>query len=359
MRKVHTRFFIDHVVRLCIICLATAVSSFAQANDATDASWAATSQNQTANANPYRTAESHVKSGNRTLDKKTVEVRGPDGTYQLYYRTEIETVQESPTLTRSITRTYNLGGDRNEHLTQIIEVESRASDEGSRSVKTISNVNLDGKFEVKAREISVAEKTADVEKTQTTLYFPSTASEFAASMQTKQEQTRSPEGTIHTKKETSFPDFQGGWQTYEIREQTVKGDSEERTTDERLSRRDFLGNVTPVSESITKYTSANGRATTATQTYSVDIPGSARDQSLHPLKLSTAVQTTEAGRIVTNTQVLEPDTVEKGSNTVVNTMDIVVQESSGSKQTITVIAQYPDGYPSVVSVDTRETRPQH
>jgi hypothetical protein len=100
-------------------------------------------QNLTANANPYRTTESHLKCGNRTLDKKTVEVRGPDGTYEFYYRIEVATVQESPGLTRSITRTYNPGGDRAEHLTQIIEVETRASYNGSRTVKTISNANLD------------------------------------------------------------------------------------------------------------------------------------------------------------------------------------------------------------------------
>src|ERR1700751_5442374 len=40
--------------------------------------------------------ESHLKCGNRTLDEKTVEVRGPDGTYEFYYRTEIATVQDSP-----------------------------------------------------------------------------------------------------------------------------------------------------------------------------------------------------------------------------------------------------------------------
>jgi hypothetical protein len=121
--------------------------------------------NLVANANPYRTKESHAKSGNRTLDKKTVEVRGPDGRYELYYRTEIETIQESPTLRRSITRTYNPGQDRSEHLTQITEVETRGSDDGSRTVKTISNSNLDGKFEVKEREISVTEKSSDSQKT--------------------------------------------------------------------------------------------------------------------------------------------------------------------------------------------------
>jgi hypothetical protein len=71
------------------------------------------------------------------------------------------------------------------------------------------------------------------------------------------------------------------------------------------------------------------------------------------------VQTTEVGRLVKETQVPQPDTVEKGLSTVIKTSDIVVKENSGTEETITVIAQYPDGYPSVVSVETRKTEGQH
>ena len=106
MRKFRNRLFVHQLAGLLIIWLATSITSPAQASEAADESWTSASQSSIANANPYRTTESHLKSGNRTLDKKTVEVRGPDGTYQLYYRTETETIQESPTLTRCITRTY-------------------------------------------------------------------------------------------------------------------------------------------------------------------------------------------------------------------------------------------------------------
>jgi hypothetical protein len=359
MNKFRKRLLVHQLVGVLIIWLATSISSLAQTSEAADESWTSAGQNSTANGNPYRTKESHVKSGNRTLDKKTVEVRGSDGAYQLYYRTEIETIQESPSLTRCITRTYHPNLDRNEHLTQIIEAETRGSDDGSRTVKTISNADLDGKFEVKEREISVTEKSSDSQKTQTTRYLPDSTGEFVPSMQIKEQQKQGPNGTIETKKETLFPDLSGRWYTYEVREQTVKGDSQERITDEHLSRRDFVGNVSPVSEVITKEKNANGQLTTTTQNYSVDVPGSTRDQTLHPLQSSKSVQATEAGRIVTETQVLQPDTVEKGSNTVIKTKDIVVKDDSGTEETITVVAQYPDGYPSVVSVETRKTEGQH
>jgi hypothetical protein len=359
MGKFRNRFFEHQLAALFIICLAASTTARAQASAPVDESWTSSSQNLTADANPYRTKESHLKSGNKTLDEKTVEVRGSGGSYQLYYRTETETIQENPTLTRSTTRTYNPGGDRNEHLTQIIEVETRASDDGSRTVKTISNANLDGKFELKAREISVTEKSSDLRKTQTTLYLPSISSEFAPSMQVNEQQRQNPNGTIETKKETLFPDLNGRWETYEVREQTVTGDSHEQITDERLSRRDFEGNVSLISEVTSKDTNDNGHLTRTIQTYSVDVPGSTRDHTLHPVQSSTTVQTKEAGRIVTETEVTQPDTIEKGSNTVVNTMDVVVKKSSGTEELITVTARYPNGYPSVVLVETRRTEGQH
>jgi hypothetical protein len=359
MNKFRKRLLVHQLVGVLIIWLATSISSLAQTSEAADESWTSVSQNSTANANPYRTTESHVKSGNRTLDKKTVEALGSDGAYQLSYRIETEIIQESPTLTKSITRTYHPNLDRNEHLTQIIEAETRGSDDGSRTVKTISNADLDGKFEVKEREISVTKKSFDLQKTQTTTYLPNTTGEFVPSMQINEQQKQGPNGTIETKKETLFPDLNGRWYTYEVREQTVNGDTEERITDERLSRRDFVGNVSPVSEVITKEKNVNGGLTTTTDNYSVDVPGATRDQILHPLQSSTTVQTTEAGRHVKETQVLQPDAVEKGSSTVIKTKDIVVKDDAGTEETITVVAQYPDGYPSVVSVETRKTESQH
>jgi hypothetical protein len=222
MSKFRNRLFVHQLAGVFIVALATSITSLAQTSEAAAETWTSARQNSTANANPYRTTESHVKSESRTLDKKTVEVRGPDGTYELYYRTEIETIQESPTLTRSITRTYNPGGDRNEHLTQIIEAETRGSDDGSRTVKTISNADLDGKFEVKEREISVTKKSSDSQKTQTTTYLPNTAGEFAPSMQINKQQEPGPNGSVETRKETLFPDLSGRWYTYEVREQTLK-----------------------------------------------------------------------------------------------------------------------------------------
>src|SRR5262249_37478081 len=124
-----------------IICTSIALRVDAQTSAPnTNGSWTVTSQTALSNANPARTTESHVKSGNRTLDKKTVEVLDPDGQYQPYLYTETETIQESATATRSTTRTYTPGPDRQQHLTQVSETETRNSSDGlPRTVRTTSN----------------------------------------------------------------------------------------------------------------------------------------------------------------------------------------------------------------------------
>jgi hypothetical protein len=178
-------------------------------------------------------------------------------------------------------------------------------------------------------------------------------------MQVNEQQKRIPNGTIETKKETLFPDLSGRWQTYEVREQTMEGDDQNRSTDDHVFRRDYVGNISPLSEVVTTQTNANGQSTSTSQTYSVDIPGSARDGSMHPLQSSTTVRTTEPTRAVTQTQVIRSDAEEKGMNNVFTTTDIKTQGSSGPEETITVTARYPDGYPSVVSVERRKSEGEH
>jgi len=348
--------FISQVTAALILWLALATVANAQASiSGADESWTATTQNVTSHSNPYRTTESHIKSGNRTLDEKTVEVPGPDGRYQRYFRTEIETIQESPTLSRSIARTYNPGQDGNEHLTQITEAETHNSDDVSRTVQTTSNDRYDGRFRVVEREIAVTTKSSDSQKTQTTVYLPSITGELPPSMQINEQRSHSPNGNTETKKETLFPDMKGGWQVYEVREQTAKGDAQNRTTDDRVSRHDFQGNVSVVSEVISKDTNVKGQLTSTSETSSVDIPGSARDGTLRPLQSSTTVRTTEPGQIITEQQVVQPGPGEKDLKTVFNTRDVVVKGNSGTEETVTVTAQYPDGYPSVVTVETRKS----
>jgi len=349
-------FFLAQVTSAFIVWLVSAMLAGAQAlNLGTDQSWTATSQTVTSNANPFRTTERHLKSGNRTVDKKTVEVAGPDGEYQPYFEVETESIQESPTLSRSISRTYNPGPDGHEHLTQIIEAETHNSDDVARTVQTTSNADYEGNLNAVEREITVITRRSGSQKTETTVYLPSIRGDLAPSMQINEQQTQSPNGNTETRKETLLADTNGHWQLYEVRQQTVKGDAGNRSSEDRVYRRDFEGNLSPVSEVITKDGNVNGQLVGTTETYSVDVPGRARDQSLHFLQSSTTARTTEPDRIITEQKVVQPDPGETDLKTIVEKKDILTKRSSGTEETITVTAQHPDGYPSVVSVETRKS----
>jgi hypothetical protein len=73
-----------------------AQTSDSQAGDA-NKSWSATTESQNDSVNPTRTIESHTQSGNRTLDKQTIQRRGFDGKFEPYQDIEKETVQVDAT----------------------------------------------------------------------------------------------------------------------------------------------------------------------------------------------------------------------------------------------------------------------
>src|SRR5262249_8164909 len=218
-----------------VICASLALPLYSQTSPTNpDRSWTATSHTALSNADPTRTTESRVTSGNRTVVKKTVEVLDPDGQYQPYLYTETETIQESATATRSTTRTYTPGPDRQQHLTQVSETETRNSSDGlPRTVRTTSNPDGEGNFRVSEREVTTTTGTPELRKTQTTIYLPNIEGKLAPGVQIEEREARRANGDTDKKKTTLVPDGNGEWQVYELREQTIKGDSQNRTTQER------------------------------------------------------------------------------------------------------------------------------
>lgn len=325
----------------------------AQTGSTSDQTRNTTTQDSTSNTNPSRTTESHTKSGNRTVDKKTVEVIGPDGHYQPYSEVETESIQEGGGTTRTVTRTYNPGVDGGRQLSQVTEVETKDSgDGGSRSVQTTSNPDADGRLHVVGREITTKKKNGESENSQTTVYLPNVSGQLAPSMQVSVQQRKASDGTVDSTKTTSMPDANGGWQVYEVRNQKVQGTSEDRTTESITSQRDYLGNVSPVSQTVSKQTKAGGQETTTTDTSSVDVPGSTRDQALHPTKKSTTIRKMQPGRTNTDQQDQELGSATVGPGTSTETKGVVITGISGIQETNSTAVQYPEGHPDVVSVQT-------
>ena len=358
--NVHSKRLSSGRWALLVLGLAGAtISVAAQSQPAKDdKSWTATSETSTANANPSRTTESYTKSGNRTLDRKRVEVLGPDGEYQPYVETEIETIKESPTATRSITRTYNPNPNGDEQLTQVAESETQNSaDSSARTLETTSKPDANGNLEVVGREITATTKTATSQDSQTTVYLPDINGGLAPSMRMNEKDELSSGRATYMKKTTLLPDANGNWQVYESQEKTIEGGTQNQTTEDRISRRDFEGNVSPVSREITHQTSGDDRAITTSETYSVDVPGWARDGSFRFLQRSTSVRTVEPGQTVTVQRIEQPDPgdPQMGFGTIAEKTATVVKRNSGTMETIVVTARYPDGYPSVVTVETRNS----
>src|SRR5215470_12455838 len=82
-----------------ILCVMSALSAQAQQAQATatNESWTATAETSVADLKPSRTMESHVKSDNRTLDRRRLEVLGPNGRYEPTFETEKETIRVDAT----------------------------------------------------------------------------------------------------------------------------------------------------------------------------------------------------------------------------------------------------------------------
>lgn len=283
-----------------------------------------------------------------------MEVLGLDGVYEPYYDIETERIEESATTRRSIVRTYNPGPNGEKQLVKVEEEETRNTTDGVNTVRTTSNADLDGNLEIVERELATTTHSVNSNNTQTTVYLKDVNGKLAPSMQTREQQEHGTNGDITTTI-TSFPDVDGRWQVYEVREQTIKGDAHSRTMHDRLSRRDFVGNVSPVSE-VTNTTRQNdGQVTTLGKTSSIDVAGMTRYSTLHLTQQSTTVQSRMPERMTTEHYIeqLVPGDSTTGLSTVSKLTDIITARSSGTVQTSTVVTQYPDGYPSVVSVYTR------
>ena len=101
-------------------------------------------------------------------------------------------------------------------------------------------------------------------------------------MQTQERRQQGANGTVESQKTSSFPDGSGNWQVNETRHSTSKQDGKNTTTEERVSRLDPNGKLSEVSRTVSRESeTARGEKHNTTETYSVDVPGSARDGSLH------------------------------------------------------------------------------
>jgi hypothetical protein len=136
-----------------------AQTSDTQTSD-TNTSWTTTTSSQGDNANPTRTLESHTQTGNRTLDKRSVQRRGMNGAFEPYQDVETETVQVDPSTTRTTTRTYAQDVNGAKTLVQVIDEEKHTLPGGdSKVVRATSNPDANGRLQLVQRQIERRKKS--------------------------------------------------------------------------------------------------------------------------------------------------------------------------------------------------------
>lgn len=292
------------------LCAASAACLPAQDQQQTsgDESWTKTSENAPQYANPSRTTESHSKSGNRTVDKQKVEVRGINGGYQPSSETETETIQVDPNTTRTIVRTYQWNANGQRTLARVAEQESRATSAGSvHTDNKISAADVNGAFQLIRREVADTKTVSPgVEETKSTVYQRDSYGGFSQTAQTKELTTHNADDTVAVKKTTLQPDGNGGWQVTGVTEKTVKSDGKDRLTDERVSSSDINGNLSERLRTVSKEgENTAGEKTSTVETYSVTGPGY-NDGSMGLTRRVTTIQKKDANGETTEQRIDEP-----------------------------------------------------
>jgi len=164
------------------------------------------------------------------------------------------------------------------------EEEKRTATGGDSSVvRVVSNPDANGRLQLVQRDIEQTKKISkDVEETKTTTMLPGINGDLAPAMQVQERRERRANDSVESQETTSLPDGSGNWQVSETRHATTKQEGKNTSTEKRVSRLDSEGKLSEVSRTVSKeFEGASGEKSATTEVYSVDVPGSARDGSLH------------------------------------------------------------------------------
>jgi hypothetical protein len=328
--------------------------------DHANKSWTATTDSHSENADPIRTVESHTQSGNRTLDKQSVQRRGSDGLFEPYQDIEKETVQVDDATVRTITRTFGRDADGVKTLVQVIEEEKHILAGGdSNGVRSTSSPDVNGNLQVVQRQIEETKKTGpNVEETKTTVMLPSVNGGLVPAVKVQERREQGANGTVESQKTTLLPDGAGNWQVGEIRRTTTRQEGENRSTEDQVSLPDSEGKLGEVSRTVSKAEIAAAETRNTVETYSISVPGAVGDGSLHLVeRATTAQQTSSSGQQVTEQQVEQANPGDPGSGLRVTTVtiDTVHPGASGAQATRAIQARDANGSFGVISVDTTKS----
>jgi hypothetical protein len=341
--------FLSGLFLLSVFCLA----------QTDEKSWTGTDQQQSSsgNWNPTRTSTTHKESDGRTVDTRSLQRLGPDGSYVPYLDTQKETVRVNATTTRTIERSFGRDPDGGKKLMQVTEEETRTLPGGEQKVvRTISNSDVNGQLQVIRRELQNTRPTgSNSQEITTTVLNPDVNGGFAPSLKMEEHRTRNKD-TVQYRKSTLLPDSNGNWQLNEVREGVIKDNGKEQTKEENVLRPSSDGKLAIEERTVTKESEGPGERRQTVESYSTQVPGGVGDGSLHlNQRVTTTHQTRPEGGESTVQEVEErnPASPAESPRLTQKTIDIVRPTLSGAQQrTQSVQSLDADGNLGTVWIDT-------
>ena len=316
------------------------------------------SDNQIPERIPVRIVESHSQNGDRTLDKRSVEIRGTDGHFEPYQDIERETLTVDAATVRTTMRTFGRDVNGRKALVQVTEEEKHIlpSDQ-SNVVRVTSNPDVNGNLQPVQREIVDTKRIGkDLEETDTTVMLTNINGGLAPAFKTHELRKRAANGAVETEKTTWLPDINGKWQLSEIRQNIPTQEAQDHRIEERVFRPDAEGKLGQISRVVSQESeSTSGEQRSVVETYSIDVPGMARDGRLHFVERKTSTGSSSSAAERTTQQKVEqinPGDPGAGLRMTILVAGKIVPEVSGKQSTVTIRARDSNGNFGIVSVDT-------
>jgi hypothetical protein len=352
---------------LVVIGACLGPSAFAQTSDSQTAEESANSWTTTTDLKsddllperiPVRIIESHSQNGNRTLDKRSVEIRGTDGHFEPYQDVEKETLTPDASTVRITMRTFARDVNGKTALVQVTEEEKHIlPGNNSNIVRVTYNPDVNGRLQAVQREIVETKKIGkDVEEANTTVMLASANGGLAPAFKTHELRKRVANDAVETEKTTWLSDVNGKWQLSEMRHKIATQGAKDRSIEERVSRPDAEGKLGQISRVVSQENeSTSGEKLSVVETYSIDVPGTTRDSSLHLVERKTSTESpSSTGERATEQKVEQINPGDPGSGLRVSVLvdGKIVPEPSGEQSRVTIRARDSNGHFGIVSVDT-------
>lgn len=306
---------------------------------------------------PVRIIESHSQKGNRTQDRRSVQIRGTDGRFEAYQDIERETLTVDASTTRTTIRTFQRDVNGTRSLVQVTEEEKHTlAGDAENILRLTYNPDLNGRLQPVQREIVETKNLGkDLEEAITTVMLSNVDGGLAPAFKTREFRKPAADGAVETEKATWIPDINGKWQLTEMRQSITTYEAENRKIEEKVFRPDAEGMLNQVSRVVSHESESNsGEKRSVVENYSIDVPGTTRDGHLHLVERKTKIErssSTGERAIEQRVEQTNPGDAASGLRLSVLVDGKIVPESLGEQSTITIRARDSNGSFGIVSVD--------